>query len=70
MPRRRRNDEPAKRTLALLSVVLLAAVCATAAPAAPKLQVEVYQGGFASVNSFIFSNGQSLLVMDVQRTGR
>jgi glyoxylase-like metal-dependent hydrolase (beta-lactamase superfamily II) len=51
-----------------LSFVLLAAACATAAPAAtPKLQVEVYKGGLASVNSFIFSNGQSLLVMDVQR---
>jgi glyoxylase-like metal-dependent hydrolase (beta-lactamase superfamily II) len=51
-----------------LSVVLLAVACATAASAAtPKLQVEVYKGGFASVNSFIFSNGQSLLVMDVQR---
>jgi glyoxylase-like metal-dependent hydrolase (beta-lactamase superfamily II) len=35
--------------------------------AAQKLQVEVYKGGFASVNSFIFSNGQSLIVMDVQR---
>jgi glyoxylase-like metal-dependent hydrolase (beta-lactamase superfamily II) len=31
------------------------------------LQVEVYQGGFATVNSFIFSNGKSLVVMDVQR---
>jgi glyoxylase-like metal-dependent hydrolase (beta-lactamase superfamily II) len=51
-----------------LRVVLLAAAYATAAPAAaPKLQVEVYKGGFASVNSFIFSNGHSLLVMDVQR---
>jgi glyoxylase-like metal-dependent hydrolase (beta-lactamase superfamily II) len=33
----------------------------------PKLTVDVYQGGFASVNSFIFSNGQSLVVLDVQR---
>ena len=32
-----------------------------------KLQVEMFSGGFATVNSFIFSNGQSLIVMDVQR---
>ena len=51
-----------------VSVLLLAAACATTAPASgPKLQVEVYKGGFASVNSFIFSNGHSLMVMDVQR---
>ena len=31
------------------------------------LHVDVYKGGFATVNSFIFSNGQSLIVMDVQR---
>ncbi len=31
------------------------------------LQVEVFKGGFATVNSFIFSNGKSLIVMDVQR---
>ena len=31
------------------------------------LEVEVFKGGFATVNSFIFSNGKSLIVMDVQR---
>ncbi len=31
------------------------------------LQVEVFKGDFATVNSFIFSNGKSLIVMDVQR---
>jgi glyoxylase-like metal-dependent hydrolase (beta-lactamase superfamily II) len=31
------------------------------------LRVEVFEGGFASVNSFIFSNTRSLVVMDVQR---
>ncbi len=31
------------------------------------LEVEVFKGGFATVNSFIFSNGESLIVMDVQR---
>lgn len=36
-------------------------------PAPAHLTVDVYQGGFASVNSFIFSNGKSLVVLDVQR---
>jgi glyoxylase-like metal-dependent hydrolase (beta-lactamase superfamily II) len=31
------------------------------------LQVVVFKGGFATVNSYIFSNGKSLVVMDVQR---
>lgn len=31
------------------------------------LELEVFKGGFATVNSFIFSNGNSLTVMDVQR---
>jgi len=31
------------------------------------LEVDVFKGGFATVNSFIFSNGESLIVMDVQR---
>jgi glyoxylase-like metal-dependent hydrolase (beta-lactamase superfamily II) len=34
---------------------------------ATPLEVEVYKGEFASVNSFVFSNGKSLVVMDVQR---
>jgi len=37
---------------------------------AQSLHVEVFAGGFASVNSFIFSNGKSLTVMDVQRKSR
>jgi glyoxylase-like metal-dependent hydrolase (beta-lactamase superfamily II) len=36
-------------------------------PGAGRLQVEMYRGGFATVNSFIFSNGHSQVVMDVQR---
>jgi glyoxylase-like metal-dependent hydrolase (beta-lactamase superfamily II) len=40
-----------------------AAVTAGATP----LSVEMFRGGFATVNSFIFSNGRSLIVMDVQR---
>lgn len=32
-----------------------------------KLQVEMFRGDFATVNSFIFFNGESIVVMDVQR---
>jgi glyoxylase-like metal-dependent hydrolase (beta-lactamase superfamily II) len=52
--------------LAILASLLPAYGAARAAPPAG-LQVDVYQGGFATVNSFIFSNGKSLVVMDVQR---
>ncbi|MEJ1962724.1 MAG: amidohydrolase family protein [Gammaproteobacteria bacterium] len=31
------------------------------------LRVDVFAGGFASVNSFIFSNGHSLILLDAQR---
>ena len=31
------------------------------------LELDVFKGGFATVNSFVFSNGESLTVMDVQR---
>lgn len=31
------------------------------------LEVDVFKGEFATVNSFVFSNGKSLIVMDVQR---
>jgi glyoxylase-like metal-dependent hydrolase (beta-lactamase superfamily II) len=41
--------------------------CNASPDASSDLQVEVFAGGFATVNSFIFSNGQSLIVMDVQR---
>lgn len=33
-----------------------------------KISVDTYHGKTASVNSYIFSNGQSLVVMDVQRS--
>jgi glyoxylase-like metal-dependent hydrolase (beta-lactamase superfamily II) len=39
----------------------------TAAASATQLDIEVYKGQFASVNSFIVSNGKSLVVLDVQR---
>jgi glyoxylase-like metal-dependent hydrolase (beta-lactamase superfamily II) len=35
--------------------------------AAAPLHVDIYEGGFASVNSFIVSNGRSLVVLDTQR---
>jgi len=63
----------AARRGALVLLVALAAAPA-ALPAAPqaipaphKLTVTVYKGDFATVNSFIFANGRSLVVMDVQR---
>jgi predicted amidohydrolase YtcJ len=34
---------------------------------APRLRVDVYQGGFATVNSYIISNGQSQILIDAQR---
>jgi len=59
------------------ALALVLALCATAGPAAVaagtadigrhKLTVTVFKGDFATVNSFIFSNGRSLVVMDVQR---
>ena len=46
----------------------LAALCGVAyAAGAPKVEVEVYAGGFASVNSFILSDGKSLILLDAQR---
>jgi glyoxylase-like metal-dependent hydrolase (beta-lactamase superfamily II) len=32
-----------------------------------QIEVETYQGGFATVNSFIISNGKSMVVLDTQR---
>ncbi|KQX25604.1 MULTISPECIES: HD domain-containing protein [unclassified Sphingomonas] len=57
--------------LALLTTMAAAPIALPAAPPAAaarhKLTVTVYKGDFATVNSFIFSNGRSLVVMDVQR---
>lgn len=56
------------RSLRMIFGMSLLALSCTFQPASAKnLRVEVYKGGFASVNSFIFSNGKSLVVMDVQR---
>ena len=46
---------------------MLLSVSACGGDTANKLEVEMFKGGFATVNSFIFSNGQSIIVMDVQR---
>ena len=49
-----------------LMVVTLRGTQAAAHP----MTVEVFKGDFATVNSFIFSNGRSLVVLDVQRKAR
>jgi len=53
------------RTLGCL--LMLTAGCTMTGNEKSILEVEVFSGDFATVNSFIFSNGQSLIVMDVQR---
>jgi glyoxylase-like metal-dependent hydrolase (beta-lactamase superfamily II) len=54
--------------LGLVRMALFASLlCATSYARAGRLVVEVFKGEFATVNSFIFSNGQSIVVMDVQR---
>ncbi len=53
--------------LATATCLLLPAHDAASQEPLHRLQVEVFKGDFATVNSFIFSNGKSLVVMDVQR---
>lgn len=50
---------------AMTSVLMALSICAPAAAGA--LEVDMHRGGFATVNSFIFSNGKTQIVMDVQR---
>lgn len=50
-----------------LCVALALSLNACTEPAENRLQVEMFKGDFATVNSFIFSNGKSIIVMDVQR---
>ena len=50
-----------------ICLVMLLSFTACGGDTANKLEVEMFKGGFATVNSFIFSNGQSVIVMDVQR---
>lgn len=52
---------------AALALALLIAAVAMPAHAERVQAVSVYKGDFATVNSFVFSNGKSLVVMDVQR---
>ena len=52
---------------ASVCIVMLLSINAFAGDAGNKLKVEMFRGGFATVNSFIFSNGKSIIVMDVQR---
>jgi glyoxylase-like metal-dependent hydrolase (beta-lactamase superfamily II) len=54
-------------TLRLAALTLLLAGSAAVCTGAPIASVEVYKGEFATVNSFLFSNGKSLLVLDAQR---
>ena len=54
----------------LIAGAVLPFFSASQAPAhdlSAPLRVDVFKGDFATVNSFIFSNGQSVIVMDVQR---
>lgn len=53
--------------VAALSALLLFTNTATPSLAADRISVDVFKGEVATVNSFIFSNGKSLIVMDVQR---
>jgi len=57
-----------RASLPVAAALLLIGTSADPREAGPgSLRVLVYQGGFASVNSYLFSNGKSLVVMDVQR---
>jgi glyoxylase-like metal-dependent hydrolase (beta-lactamase superfamily II) len=58
----------AKHSLTRTYVLVLALVCGVQGQVrAAVLHVDVYRGGFASVNSFIVSNGHSQIVIDAQR---
>jgi glyoxylase-like metal-dependent hydrolase (beta-lactamase superfamily II) len=57
----------APRPAMAAGLLLLLSVVVAQGAMAQSVQVEVFKGGFATVNSFIFSNGKSLIVMDVQR---
>jgi len=56
----------ALRALVAAVVVGIIAVFGGAVTAAP-LTVDVYKGDFATVNSFVFSNGKSVVLLDAQR---
>ena len=55
------------RTIQMAVLAVLSFAFGIASHAAQPIEVDVYQGEVATVNSYIFSNGESLIVMDVQR---
>lgn len=55
------------RTFKLVALAVLGFVPVAQLQAAKPIEVDIYQGEVATVNSYIFSNGESLIVMDVQR---
>jgi glyoxylase-like metal-dependent hydrolase (beta-lactamase superfamily II) len=61
------GDLQRRRLLRGIFALLLLSGAGVRAGSDPELTVEMFRGGFATVNSFIFSNGETLLVMDVQR---
>ncbi|MEM1263021.1 MAG: MBL fold metallo-hydrolase [Pseudomonadota bacterium] len=50
----------------LTALVMTLAACAPSGAPKP-IDVDIYKGEIANVNSYLFSNGESLIVMDVQR---
>ena len=56
-----------RRSAALFVAALIGIVSLPLAAHGEALEVEMFRGGFASVNSFVFSNGKTQVVMDVQR---
>ena len=59
--------KPVRRCLQIWLCCAAAWMAASYPAHVQAMEVEVFAGGFASVNSFIFSNGTSLVVLDVQR---
>ena len=61
---------PIKHITASATLVLLSLFFSVIMPtqATPSIKVDIFKGETASVNSYIFSNGKSLIVMDVQRS--
>ncbi|GGE88075.1 MULTISPECIES: MBL fold metallo-hydrolase [Niveispirillum] len=53
----------------MVAALTVAAACLPVCAAYPDLTVTVHKGGFATVNSYIISNGKTLTVIDVQRKG-
>ena len=56
-----------KIKITMLAIMSLFMCVFSQSYAAENINVEVYNGDVATVNSYIFSNGESLIVMDVQR---